>query len=154
MKTGRNGFTMIEIILVLILMAITGTYILSQATPGSAELVAQVGLLKSHLRFAQIKAMSDTVPWGIHIPDSSSYVLYKNNAQATVTLLPGENGQTHTLPAGITITAGTGVTYNFNAWGTPVDAAGASVTAEQTITLSQGSDSSKIAITKNTGYTP
>jgi prepilin-type N-terminal cleavage/methylation domain-containing protein len=144
---NRRGFTMIEIIMVLIIMAIVGTVVLSRATTAGYDLASQAEILKSHLRFAQIKAMNDAVLWGIYIPAAgSSYVLYKNNAQAT-SLLPGESAQTHTLPAGITVTAGVGSTYNFDDWGSPG-------TSTFTITLSQGTTTSNITITKNTGYIP
>jgi len=142
----HRGFTMIEMVIVLIVMAIVATFILAGATPGSNDLIAQAEILKSHLRYAQIRAMNDTVPWGIRIPDTGSYVLYKNNAQAT-SLLPGESAQTHTLPTVITVTAGTGSTYNFDDFGSPG-------TSTQTITLSQGTTTSNITITKNTGYIP
>ena len=145
----QRGFTLIEVILVLIIMAIVVTVILARATPGSIDLIAQTEILKSHLRYAQIRAMNDTEPWGIHIPDAGSYVLYWKNAQATSDkLLPGENAQKHKLPAGITVTAGVGTTYNFSQeWGSP----GTSTLA---ITLSQGTTTSNITITKNTGYIP
>jgi prepilin-type N-terminal cleavage/methylation domain-containing protein len=142
----QRGFTMIEMVLVLIVMAIISTFIFARATPGSNDLIAQAEILKSHLRYAQIRAMNDTVPWGIYIPASGSYVLYKNNTQAT-SLLPGETAQTHTLPTGITITAGIGSTYNFDASGSPG-------TSTLTITLSQETTTSSITITKNTGYIP
>lgn len=150
----QRGFTMIEMVIVLIVMAIVATFILVRATPGSIDLIAQAEILKSHLRYAQIRATNDTVPWGIHIPAAgSSYVLYWNNAQATSakSLLPGETAQTHALPTGVTVTAGT---YYFNEWGTPVDAGGTVIATQQTITLSQGTTTSSITITKNTGYIP
>ncbi|MDP3096764.1 MAG: type II secretion system protein [Syntrophales bacterium] len=143
----QRGFTMIEMVIVLIVMAIVATFILARATPGSNDLIAQAEILKSHLRYAQIRAMNDTVSWGIHIPDDGSYVLYKNNVPATA-LLPGETAQTHTLPTGITVTDGVGSTYNFDDWGSLV-------TPKLTITLSQGTTTtSNITITKNTGYIP
>jgi MSHA pilin protein MshC len=142
----QRGFTLIEVILELIIMAIVVTVILARATPGSIDLIAQTEILKSHLRYAQIRAINDTVPWGIHIPDAGSYVLYKNNAQAA-SLLPGESAQTHKLPTGIIVTAGVGSTYNFNDFGSP----GTSTLA---IKLSQGTTTSDITITKNTGYIP
>jgi prepilin-type N-terminal cleavage/methylation domain-containing protein len=150
----QRGFTMIEMVIVLIVMAIVATFILVRATPGSNDLIAQAEILKSHLRYAQIRAMNDTVPWGIRIPNSGSYILYKSNDPATSTLLPGENGQAHTLPTNVTITAGTDVTYYFNSWGAPVDAVGTAWTAAKTITVKQGSELTDITITKNTGYIP
>ena len=160
-KTSNNdsGFTMIEMVLVLIVMAILGTFIISRATTSDNELIAQTEILKSHLRHAQIKAMNDTVPWGIRIPNAGSYILYRNNAVAS-DMLPGESPgvspapQTHTLPTTVTITGGASATYNFNAWGTPVDAGGTAIATAQTITLSQGAATSAITITKNTGYIP
>ena len=152
---NRRGFTMIEMVVVLIVMAIVATFILARATPGSNNLIAQAEILKSHLRYAQIRAMNDTVPWGIRIPDAGSYILYKDNVQATAwlpgeadeTISTGKTPQTHRLPTGITVTAGSGLTYNFDDWGSP----GASTL---TITLSQGTTTSNITITKNTGYIP
>lgn len=142
----QRGFTMIEMVVVLIVMAILFTFIMTRATLGSTDLIAQVEILKSHLRYAQIRAMNDTVTWGIHIPDANSYTLYRNNAQAT-SLLPGETAQTHTIPTGIAVTTGVGSTYNFDAWGSP----GISTL---TITMSLGATTSNITITKNTGYIP
>ncbi|MFH2119869.1 MAG: type II secretion system protein [Pseudomonadota bacterium] len=148
----QRGFTMIEMVVVLIVMAIVATFILVRATPGSNDLIAQAEILKSHLRYAQIKAMNDTVPWGIHIPDAGSYVLYKNNAPPDNNILPGEapgispDPQTHTFKGGVT-TSGVGTTINFDEWGSPG-------TSTLTITLSQGTETSPITITRNTGYIP
>jgi MSHA pilin protein MshC len=159
-RIHQQGFTMIEMVLVLIVMAILGTFIISRATTSDNELLAQTEILKSHLRHAQIKAMNETtVPWGIRIPNAGSYILYRNNAVAT-DILPGEKPgaspapQTHTLPATVTITGGVGTTYNFNVWGTPVDAGCNPIASAQTITLTQGTATSPITITRNTGYIP
>ena len=150
---NRRGFTMIEIVMVLVVLAIVATVVAYRPATISSEIIAQAEILKSHLRYAQIKAMNDTVPWGIHIPNANSYILYKNNATAS-DILPGETAQTHTLPSVVTITSGAASTYNFNEFGTPVDAGGIEIPAKQTITLSQGTTTSNITITKNTGYIP
>jgi MSHA pilin protein MshC len=142
---NHRGFTMIEMVMVLIVLAIVGAVIAYRPTTTSNDLIAQTEILKSHLRYAQIRAMNDTVSWGIHIPDAGSYILYKNNAQAT-SQLPGETAQTHTLPTDVIITSGV-ATYNFDEWGSPG-------TSTLTITLSQGTTISNITITKNTGYIP
>lgn len=166
-RINDRGFTMIEIVMVLIVMAVVGTFILSGATTTDNELMNQAEILKSHLRHAQIKAMSDTEPWGIHIPNAGSYILYRKNAVAKDNagndiMLPGATPgvppapQTYTLPAAVTITGGTGVTYNFNDWGKPVDTGTppADIGTVQTITLTQGSRTAVVTITKNTGYIP
>lgn len=151
----QRGFTMIEMVVVLIIMSIIASFIVVRASTSGNDLIVQTEILKSHLRYAQIRAMNDTVPWGINIPSGgTSYILYRNNAQATTYLLPGENAQMHTLPTGVTITTGVGSTFNFNEWGIPVDTGSTPIASQQTITLTQGSTASSITITKNTGYIP
>jgi prepilin-type N-terminal cleavage/methylation domain-containing protein len=44
---NQDGFTMIEMVLVLIVMAILGTFIISRATTSDNELLAQTEILKS-----------------------------------------------------------------------------------------------------------
>ena len=141
-----NGFTMIEVIVVLFIMAIVASYVLFRPSTSVNELVAEAEILKSHLRYAQIKAMNgdENETWGIHLADAKNYIIYKNNAQAT-DILPGETAQTHTFPTEVSVTSGVGTTVNFDSWGSPV--AGA-----QTITLTQATSTSSITVTKNTGY--
>lgn len=137
---------MIEVIIVLFIMAIVASFVLFRPSTSANELVAQAEILKSHLRYAQIRAMNgdDTETWGIHLADANSYTLYKNNAQAT-DILPGETAQTHTFPTEVSVTSGVGTTVNFDKWGSPGP-------TTLTITLTQGAESSNITITKNTGY--
>ena len=151
---------MIELVIVLIVMAIVAVFIASRASTSGNDLISETDTLKSNLRYAQIRAMNDSVPWGIHIPDAGSYVLYRNNAIDTGQMLPGEKpgaspgAQTHKLPATVTVTSVTGSTYNFDAWGRPVDASGSAIAANQSITLSEGTATSAITIVKNTGFIP
>lgn len=155
---------MIEMVMVLIVMAIMASFIMIRGTTGN-DLIAQTEILKSHLRYAQIKAMNNTtVLWGIYIPNAGSYILYRNNAVAN-DILPGESPekppgkpndpQTHYFKGGVTVTSGVGTTFNFNDFGTPVDAGGVAIALPQTITLTQqGTTPSTITIAKNTGYIP
>ena len=137
---------MLEVIVVMFIMAIVAPFVLFRPSTSANELVAEAEILKSHLRYAQIKAMNgdDTETWGIHLADANSYILYKNNAQAT-DILPGETAQTHTFPKEVSVTSGVGTTVNFDKWGSPGP-------TTLTITLTQGAESSNITITKNTGY--
>jgi prepilin-type N-terminal cleavage/methylation domain-containing protein len=151
---NQRGFNMIEMVMVLVVMAIMASFIIIRGTTGN-DLIAQTEILKSHLRYAQIKAMNDTdvnVPggWGIHLPNNSSYTLYRNNTIANDTLygdiLPGETAQTHTLPSGVTISTNcVNSTCKFDEWGSP----GATTL---TMTLTQGTSTSIISITRNTGF--
>lgn len=156
---NHSGFTLIELVIVLIVMSIVAVFIASRASTSGNELIAEADTLKSSLRYAQTRAMNDSVPWGIHIPDASSYVLYRNNEVDTNQMLPGEKtgaAQPHTLPSTVTITSRTGTTYNFDEWGRPVNTGIPPVplATAQTITLSEGVATASITITPNTGYIP
>ena len=140
---------MIEMVAVLIVMAIMAAGISSRVTTTGNELIVETEILKSHLRFAQIRAMNDTVSWGINV-NTDSYTLYRGDGPAT-DILPGESGQKHELQKGVTITAGL-ERHNFNEWGKPVNAVGTELTGPRTITLTQESATSTITITQNTGY--
>jgi type II secretory pathway pseudopilin PulG len=162
-----EGFTMIEMIFVLIVLFIMAAVFVSRyVTPGSNELMIETDGLKTSLRYAQIKAMNDTVDtaplgWGI-FPNSTSYTLVKNNITATSNL-PGEKpptvlgvySPTHTFAAGVTVavTAGGVATVAFNEWGTPIDAAGIPVRGDITLTLTKSGETPvNITVTRNTGF--
>ena len=156
-----RGFTMIEIVVVLVVLFIVSAVAISRyTTTGTNELMVETDGLKASLRYAQIKAMNDTVDtaplgWGI-FPNSTSYTLVKNNITATSNL-PGDNSPTHTLINGVTVTvtAGGVTTVAFNEWGAPIDGSGIPVTGNITLTLTKsGQPPSSITVTKNTGYIP
>jgi prepilin-type N-terminal cleavage/methylation domain-containing protein len=153
--TGNRGLTMIEVVVVLIVLAILTPFVVSRFTTSNVELIAQTDVLKSHLRYAQIKAMGDTVSWGINVSSSTTYTLYKNNLTATSNL-PGDTSPVHTLTNGATVsvTAGGVSTVAFNEWGTPINGSGTPLNVNVILTLSHGGQSGTITVTKNTGFVP
>lgn len=162
-----KGFTMIEMIFVLIVLFIMAAALMSRyVSTGTNELMIETDGLKTSLRYAQLKAMNDTVDtaplgWGI-FPNSTSYTLVKNNIPATANLpgekpptMPGIHSTTHTLAPGVTVTvtAGGVTTVTFNEWGAPIDAAGIPVTANIILTLTKsGETPANITVTKSTGF--
>jgi len=150
----ERGFSMIEAIVVLIIIAILAPIVISQAfrQQDTTPLITETELLKSSLRYAQIRAMNDTVTWGISIGSSTSYTLLRTGY--TAPNLPGDTSATHNLAGGVTISSGVGTTVLFNEWGAPVDLSGVPLVADTTIALSLGSQSSTVTVTKNTGYIP
>ncbi|MEN6422815.1 MAG: type II secretion system protein [Smithella sp.] len=151
---GQGGFTMIEIISVLVIIAIvTAVVITRMASTKDYDLAAQTEVVKTHLRLAQSRAMNSSQIWGINISGNTVYSLFNNGNTANVVRLPSQNADNVTLPAGMTITTGI---VSFDAWGKPyTDAAGtAAQSGERTLTLSKGGDSKTISITQNTGYIP
>lgn len=143
-RSGKNihGFTIIEIIASLVVIGIiTAVTVSISSSMGSYRLTSEVEILKSHLRYAQSRAMSDTVSWGITF-SANSYTLQKNGITATSNL-PNENSATHNLQSGVTSSS---ANVSFDNFGNP---GGVTIT----ITLSAGS-SSLITITGNTGFVP
>lgn len=150
----RNGFTIIEIIAVLLLIGIITVISASWLTSSSVySVVSEAEALKANLRYAQLRAMGDAdtnigangVTWGIAFA-AGSYTLQKNGNTAS-TNLPNESSPVHNLPSGIAITTGAGTSVTYDTWGSP----GA---ANIAVVVSDGASPRTIAITRNTGFIP
>jgi len=159
---------MIEIVIVLVVLFIVSAVVMSRYTAtGTHELMAETDALKSSLRFAQIQSLNDdtitssAAGWGIHIPNDTSYTLYKNGFPAVdknglPLMIPVKDPDpvkdpppknTHSLQGNVRITSGVGTTVAFDRWGSPG-------TATISITLQRGAENSTITITRNTGFIP
>lgn len=141
-----QGFTIIEIIASLTMVAIISVLIVSRGSFNSADLLGATETLRGHLRYTQSRAMSLDQSWGIKI-ETNDYILYQNGAPSSGAF-PGENTGTVTMSSGITInlTAGASpVTFSSN-WGIP--------TSGYTITLYDGSRTETITVTAETGFVP
>jgi len=150
-KNHQNGFTLIEVIAVLVIIGVVAAVVVSRMiSPSSFGLVSEADILKGHLRYAQYRAMSHTETWGIQFTTNGYSLLY--NKAATTSKLPNEDSSTHTFSSGITISTGAGTAVHFNEWGNPVDDSGNLLTAGKLIVLSDGSTSRTVTITQNTGF--
>lgn len=137
----RKGFTLIEVIAVLVVVAIIAAVVVSRGMSTDAvNLQAEVDTLKSHLRYAQYLAMNDIPPnqWGINV-GGSSYTLVKfdGGAQSSPYRLPNESAATHDFSP----FSASAVTILFDEWGNPDNTS---------ITLG----GQTITITANTGFIP
>jgi MSHA pilin protein MshC len=145
-----KGFTLIEVIVVLIILGIIFAYIFF-GTTNNNNLQTEADMFKSHLRHAQYIALcgDNTYTWRITaVAGANSYSFSRMAGAASVAFpLPGEALNTHTFAAGVTITATSAVggIINFDQWGSP---GGNTIT----INLSQGGVTKNITITKNTGF--
>lgn len=124
-----SGFTIIEIIVVLLLMSIlAGTVIGRSVTTSQIDLSSEADKLRNHLRFAQAEAMkrSDSV-WGIKF-ESGQYWLFRgttpDNASNQIRL-PGVDypvgSNKVSLPPAFSLTA-TKPTVFFDRIGKPYEA--------------------------------
>lgn len=134
---------MLEVICVLLLIGIISTVIISRTMDNSTELLAEVEIVKGHVRYAQTRAMNSNQTWGINF-SGSSYTLEENGA-TSVTSLPGESSAVGTLALGsISSTVNPII---FNEWGNP----GANVI---TVIISAGPDSESFTLAPLTGFIP
>lgn len=148
----NRGFTMLEVIAVLIILGIITAFVVSRGVNNRAELSSENEIIKAHLRYAHCLALAnDIFSWRITFSSGSPdyYTLSKidksNGTETTPVNLPNEDSPTHNLPSGISITSGLGA-VTFDEWGSP-----------GTITLSiilsdQAGNSDTITVTKNTGF--
>ncbi|MCL4416017.1 MAG: type II secretion system GspH family protein [Actinobacteria bacterium] len=160
----QAGLTAIEIIAVILIMGILGVVAVSRMTSTKTyNISAEVETLKANLRYVQFRGLSDAdkrlssnaTTWGISI-SNNSYTLQKT--EEGVTTNPGlfaESSATHNLASGISIATSLGipVTIIYDAWGIP-SVSGTPITADATITITDGASSRTIKVTKNTGFIP
>ncbi len=137
-----EGFTLIEIITVLIIIGVISAVVVNRLMDTSVELKTQTDLVKTHLRYAQARAMSSNIIWGIDFK-TNSYSFFKNGDTTDMVLLPGEENLTLSLPSGRSATE----IVSFDSWGRPYNNAAATSghPGGQIGNLA-------ISITKNTGF--
>jgi prepilin-type N-terminal cleavage/methylation domain-containing protein len=141
---GKGGFTLMEIIAVLLILAVVSALVISRGmATDQVKLQAEVDTLKGHLRFAQSRAMNDLpgTQWGISLA-GSSYTLVRVDASGTTSPLnlPGTSSTTHNFAP----ISATPATVLFDDWGRPP--------GNTSITLAFGGKT--ITITTNTGFIP
>jgi MSHA pilin protein MshC len=165
---GRDhrGFTLIEIVAILIIIGIVAAVIINRAI-GTSETsrVAQENVIKNHIRYAQSMAMKRgtiIIPvWGIKC-DGTAYWLFRTNAPdtpANQVVLPDEEGVKVTLAnKNVSMTA---FTVFFDANGRPYTAytdatTNTPVSASLSITVNSlpAGSSGTFAIAPETGFIP
>jgi len=150
------GFTMIEVVVVLIILGILAVVAISRIPDlREYDVTSEAQIVKSHLRYAQSKAMNTSEVWGINFLTSTTYALFKNGNTSNRVRLPGEGSLNRTLSSGITLSP-TGIVVSFDSWGSPYQNADGTnaQSGDRSITLSAGGSSKSITIKPKTGYMP
>ncbi len=158
MNTKNNsGFTIIEIITVLIVMGIITAFAVGRVADNKPELIAQKEVLKVHLRYAQSRSMNSNDNYGIE-SNGNTYWLFRISSANRVNF-PGEQSDNIDLAAlGLSLSIITdGNIVCFNSKGVPytnfdTNNAGNLQGGDRTLTLSSVSDNESIIITQNTGF--
>jgi len=149
-KRRYRGFTLIELVVTILIVAIVASVALTRIfSVNPVELSSQIDKIKSHLRYAQMRSMNDNLIWGIYF-SGTEYSLFRKGDITDTLRFPGEDSVTLSLPPGGNSTA----TVTFDTWGRPSEDASASPLAAVDISLKIGGKSGAITVFKNTGYVP
>ena len=160
MYRNNHGFTLIEIIAVLLLMSIIAASVLVRGMDtDQIDLMAQVAKIRNHIRYAQAMAMKRSDKnWGIKC-DGNAYWFFEGtnpDDSASQLPLPGEKNS-QILLADIDVTVD-GFELYFDKYGRPYTAytdetSNTPVSAGNplAITISAGSGSVTLSITPETG---
>ena len=158
-KINKNdgGFTLLEVILVLIFISIFATIAVSRQANPDVSLTAAAEVLKAHIRYAQMRAMNSTIPWGVHAQAGTSYWLFNGTDTGNRQYFPGESEDSVYLEAEDILIEPGEFTIQFDPWGVP----GVFLSDNNlfdpfdgptTLTLTYGSEGTSITIIENTGF--
>jgi len=87
---GQGGFTLFEVIMVLLILGIISYFATTRLFSGDAlSQSAEMELVKNHLRYAQSRAMNSEMNWGINFESVSQYYLFRGDNPTTPIRLPG-----------------------------------------------------------------
>lgn len=154
----QNGFTLIELVVVIIVMGILAAVITMGGTPLFSSRSIHADTLKSHIRYAQSQAMKTKQTWGIAW-NADDYWLF-NGTDATsgnASPLPGEETSLVNLAGRKVSISPAPYVLAFDEAGRPhTDAAlTTSLAADTTVTITATDDatvSKSFTITTETGY--
>ena len=150
-----KGFTLIELIFVILLLSIIGIVLLPQWTASSLSLEFEARRVLSDIRYVQALSMMSGQRYRFVKLSSTSYQL--TNESGTAVLLPSGVTQI-TLPTGMTIGSLSNLPNNlvaFDSQGSPyvnTTLPGTALSSTAIIPLSMGSQTRSIQITSETGY--
>jgi prepilin-type N-terminal cleavage/methylation domain-containing protein len=164
----NNGFTLIEVIAVLIILGIISAVAYSRSTNMEASLYSETEVIKTHLRYAQTQAMNKTdaatstspvLFWGVKC-SGGNYWLFEGtspDAVANIRILPDNAaGSGNKVVLSTKKVALSDFTVFFDGRGVPYSTTSSVLSAAQTITVTSTASSATrtITITPLTGYIP
>ena len=148
-KVRCGGFTLIEVITVIVIIGILSAVLLTRKAERSGELSGRLAELRSQLRFVQLSAMKSGVPYIAMRFDGAKYwAEYSNSTNMT---LPGENA-TGIIVSDKSMTMTPAFNLRFDSLGVPYDGTGAKLASPQIITITVGGGTGNCTVTPETGY--
>lgn len=150
-----SGFTLIELVVVLIVLAIVSVVIVSRVGSLDTRAAGQAAALRSHLLHVQSRALKSGNPWGLSCSGTEYWMFTGTNPNdaAEERPLPGEEAM-HVVLAdkGVGVSA---FTVIYDGYGRPNSSAGVAQTANLSISIqSAGNAASTASLTviPETGY--
>ncbi len=115
----NTGFTMIEIIAVLVIIGILSAVAAPKLMDTGADAVSARDTIVSHIRYAQILSMKSDTGCGIRF-NSSQYWVFRNNSPGDQVVFPGGDSL-FTIPSDLGTASE--IIY-FDSWGRPHTSSG------------------------------
>jgi len=140
------GFTLLELVAVLLLLAILSTSVFLRGSPGSSTLNAQADQLAASLRHTQSLALTQGRSLTFDVQSATSYAITDG-----VTTITDPQGlvQSYTLANGVTLA---GNDLDFDSLGRPIDAGSNLIATPQSWTLSAGAATASVSVSPLTGF--
>ncbi|WP_124326667.1 pilus assembly FimT family protein [Desulfonema ishimotonii] len=152
-KKTECGFTLVELIAVLLILSVAGVFIGEYKPSHNANLVGEIEIIKSHLRYIRYLALSnDSKSWKIYFTDNS-YIVYEKTSDEPL-MLPNEDSAPRFLSPGLTVelsqNGGAEIVDHiiFDKWGSPAD----HMTYQVKVSDTASGEYRLFRITKNTGF--
>ena len=144
----HGAFTLIEVIVVLVLIAMIAGMAFHSVGRSNASLAGASSLMAAHLRYVQIRALGDVDPWRLEFVDSGSYRIGRVGGEWE--RIPSGEGDLHRLPDNITVSP-TGE-VRFDTWGRPVSVDGVPWNEDFSLTLNDGFRTVTVVVGAGTGF--
>ena len=153
MTRDNRGFTLIEIVVVMVLISIIATTVFTRSiTTDQINFVGQVDKIRQHIRYAQSLSMKREGIWGIEcVEGPDQYWLFKDNNANSIALPGNETDKISLTDLGVGMDA---FTVYFDKLGVPWKSYPFDkVTPGNTlnITISSASESRTLIVTPETG---
>ncbi|WP_319409958.1 prepilin-type N-terminal cleavage/methylation domain-containing protein [uncultured Desulfosarcina sp.] len=156
-KNRISGFTPLEVLVVLVIIGIISVIIVGRSDIGQTDLLAQTEVIKSHIRYAQSRAMNSDRIWGIRGDASGRlYWLFVEGDPANKKL-PGEESDTVDLATHKLKLTPTETLISFDSRGRPCSDTHGTILRDSDLTLTLAADSgatTTLSVTRNTGFIP
>jgi len=147
-RTARtqSGFTLLELVIVLVLASTLGVGLYLHWTPAGASLNAQAGQLARVLRHTQALALTQGRRLTFDVQSTSTYAI---SDAGTVITDPQGLTQSYSLVNNVTLAGGD---LDFDGLGRPVDSGGNLISSPRTWTLSADGASAAVSVAPLSGF--